>query len=188
MQSLIISRQQKLGGFRCVCVNDADFFTDCDDTSRRFECDAVKSWYTHADVYEESLILIIPTFYFVHGRSRFVRNVGTCLTKCTTAPCGNETVFGRSSYIIATRGSNRAKFWGEWSKYFRWPRCGKRVISSMWQTNICASACYRMTSYLAYKRSCWNAYEVTFRGNRFFSQISILVCCSLYQPQSETHF
>jgi hypothetical protein len=44
MQSLIISRQQKLGGFRCVCANDADIFPDRDDTRRHFECDAVQSW------------------------------------------------------------------------------------------------------------------------------------------------
>ena len=32
MQSLIISRQQKLGGFRYVCANDVDVFSDCEDT------------------------------------------------------------------------------------------------------------------------------------------------------------
>ena len=53
MQSLIISRQQKLGGFRCVCVNDANVFSDYDDTSRHFECDAV---YIHPGACEESSV------------------------------------------------------------------------------------------------------------------------------------
>jgi len=79
MQSLIISRQQTLGGFRCVCANDDDGSSDYDDTRRHFECDAVPSWYINADVCEESPIFIVPAFYLVHGRRRFFRNVGKYL-------------------------------------------------------------------------------------------------------------